>query len=171
MAMSDLKKCRRLSIIPRWSIVPTIRRQSVAEHSFQVVALSHWLAEKHKNAPRVSFVCEVLVAASYHDADEALTGDLPGGPVKQINWDEKVVAKGQVWAVVKLADMVEAYLFLKEEELLGNQNLQQITDAYEAEINSLIRYVDFRDGVKPDKLLEQITKQTLGFDLQEHRHD
>lgn len=170
MAMSDLKKCRRLSIIPRWSIVPTIHRQSVAEHSFQVIALSRWLAEKHRNAPRVSFVCKVLVAALYHDMDEALTGDPPGGPLKKVEWDEKVAAEGQVWAVVKLADMIEAHLFLMEEELLGNKNLQQIIDAYELDINALIRHIEFRDGVEPDKLLGQIMKQALGFDLQEHRY-
>lgn len=116
---------RRLSVVPRWSVVPVLRRQSVAEHSFHVTTLSMWLVGLHSKANDEKFELSVMRYAMTHDVKEAGEGDAPT-PSK-----EKTEANGddQVKVVVKCADILEALLFIHEEKLLGNQmGMDEIID-------------------------------------------
>jgi 5'-deoxynucleotidase YfbR-like HD superfamily hydrolase len=61
-----------LSHVPRWSIVPTVRSQTVGDHSFRVGVLYLELASRLKLQPTL----EALSAALWHDGAEARTGDI-----------------------------------------------------------------------------------------------
>ena len=75
----------RVKLIERWSLMFSVRKENVAEHSLQVGMIAHGLAliknkyfDGNINADRVTTL------AMYHDASEVITGDLPT-PVKYSN--------------------------------------------------------------------------------------
>jgi 5'-deoxynucleotidase YfbR-like HD superfamily hydrolase len=71
---------RVMSALQRWGIVRCLQRQSVAEHSFYVAIYSDAVADLLGwEEPRR---LHLLRAALWHDADEIVTGDIPG-PVKR----------------------------------------------------------------------------------------
>lgn len=123
----------RLSVVKRWGIVRTIHTQSVAEHVFNVQRICIKLAPYFKI---VDFedLFELSQAALHHDDDEAVLGDIPGPAKAHVHTDEKGVDVGATaWytdssdaikAIVKLADMLEAYHFLTMEFKLGNVYLR-----------------------------------------------
>ena len=134
-----LRWLRRLSVVPRWSVVPVLRRQSVAEHSFHVTALALWLVSLHTRRGDGKFELEVLRYALTHDIREAGEGDAPS-PSKP-----KAEASGddQVKVVVKCADILEAIMFTHEESMLGNRmGVEQIIDHLYNEFVDWWRYFD-----------------------------
>jgi 5'-deoxynucleotidase YfbR-like HD superfamily hydrolase len=125
--MSDnksLRWSRRLSVVPRWVIVPTIQRQNVAEHSYHVAQTARWLMQFHASKEHEgawqSLKAQVIELALDHDLDEAATGDRPT-PSKQ----GKVYHAGmpQSAIILKVADILEALAFLHEEKQMGNTRL------------------------------------------------
>lgn len=117
MKIETLQDSRRLAHVPRWSVVPVIRRQYVAEHSYNVAMLAWWIADELKIPPH-----KVIEKALMHDTGEAITGDLPS-PVKGRG---DVLGSTLEEAIVKLADYMDAYLYTSEEEQLGNTCLQSV---------------------------------------------
>jgi len=113
---------RRLSFIPRWSVVPITRPQSVAEHSFHVSTLALWLCGWHARRYHGNFVHAVMVYAHTHDIEEAKHGDHPS-PTKPFKTPNK---EDQVKVLVKCADVLEAIQKVYEEALTGNK----IAEAY-----------------------------------------
>lgn len=114
--MRAFKMMRRLSIVPRWAVVQTTRKQSVAEHSYGVALFSTMLLEVHARGKEPAFRLEVLEYSIEHDKEESVTGDVPS-PSKQ----SKAIDKSdQVRILVKCADLLEAMAFMYEEILLGN---------------------------------------------------
>lgn len=139
---------RVLATVPRWGIVPTNRQQSVAEHSYYVSlyvaemlgmsAFNHWDSDRKFAALR---------AALIHDAPEALMSDIPG-PVKRRIRDEDAYHQfelelmgrlnytdrhGYQWhtdegidALIKVADLIDEYFYLRMERLMGNGILERI---------------------------------------------
>ena len=75
----------RMKYITRWSLMHSIRAESLSEHTCDTALLAHMLcliARRYTGTP-----CRpktVAVAALYHDAPEILTGDMPT-PVKYKN--------------------------------------------------------------------------------------
>lgn len=67
----------RASGVTRWHIVRTLRPQSLAEHTFDVVMIARAIA---KIAGYDDY--EIIKAALLHDLDEIVTGDIPT-PTKQ----------------------------------------------------------------------------------------
>lgn len=134
----ELRDLYRLSHIYRWSIVDTERKQSVAEHSYftALIAfqlLTHLLDDENGAPDSFRIECEIstLLWGLTHDTMEVFTADIPT-PVKKLLDMSKLDAaldeidgiyknaKGMVsddpfvLAVVKLADMIEAWKFIKE---------------------------------------------------------
>ena len=113
---------QRLSIVPRWVVLRTIQRQSVAEHCFNVERIAVQIAMEWFRIANVKELHEISQLALHHDDEEAITGDIPS-PAKEpkseaeIEEDLKFVA----YAIVKLADIMEAYWFLRMEIAMGNQ--------------------------------------------------
>lgn len=135
---------RTASIVPRWSIVHTLCRDTLSNHSFfvayyalQIARLVGWYRDYH--APLMEY-------ALVHDMDEIITGDIVS-PVKHavvdperlntlvqpilqdrmptvtaamIMADVPEPLRPEIKALVKAADRLDALLFLITEMRLGN---------------------------------------------------
>lgn len=140
------REIRILSNIYRWAVVPTIRRQSVAEHSFFVACLVSHLCRETGIEKAVGVTRDELVqAALFHDLDEVITGDIPGPTYRVVksapSWKEWLTMKVRMWfpwieepkkpafKVVQLCDCLEAFLFLREEVELGNSGVTRNLDS------------------------------------------
>lgn len=132
---------RRLSVVPRWVIVPTIFKQDVAQHSFYVALytdrlcrLLGWPAKD-----RAAAVAQAL----RHDMEEVMQGDIPGPAKKRIgvrkHVDQQALEEAfpeyrevssagplAVSLVVKAADYLEAAMFMARELAVGNKNMHRI---------------------------------------------
>lgn len=77
----------RLRLIYRWSLMRTIEKENLAEHSLQVAFVAHALAMiKNKYYDGKVNPDRIAVIAMYHDSSEIFTGDLPT-PIKYFNQD------------------------------------------------------------------------------------
>lgn len=109
-----LRWLRRLSVVPRWSVVPTLRQQNVATHSYYVTCIALMLLHYHKMGSNKDFCLSVLKLSLTHDILEAAEGDSPS-PSKKAS-----MTRDQVYVVMKVADILEAYMFVQEEIGMGN---------------------------------------------------
>lgn len=164
-----LADLRRLSYVPRWAIVPTIQRQNVIEHTGHVCMLAHvfyLFAEARGDTEITSLGYEAIMReALTHDAGEALLGDTPS-PTKRALRARGVVSvdhlEGNVrsWltgtrsdrtdrrikTLVSWLDVLEAAMFLSEEEAMGNRRI-------EAPVRELTgRALDMAAMVSPPRL-------------------
>ncbi len=141
----------RLKLIRRWGLMRNIEQENDMEHSMQTAMIAHGLAVLGNRRYGRSLNPETVVTmALYHDASEALTGDLPT-PVKYRNPEIKnayqdIEARArqrlcamlpadlqadfapylqpdetsEIWQLVKAADRLSAYIKCLTEEKLGN---------------------------------------------------
>lgn len=141
----------RLKLIRRWGLMRNIEQENDMEHSMQTAVIAHGLAVLGNRRYGRSVNPETVVTmALYHDASEALTGDLPT-PVKYRNPEMQTAyhdienrarqrllcmlpkdmqpdfapyiqpdESGECWQLVKAADRISAYLKCLTEEKLGN---------------------------------------------------
>lgn len=140
---------RNMATVKRWGIVPTIKDQSDAEHTFFVICYVNDICTYLEVTDDVRLAA--LKYAIWHDMDEILTGDVPGPHkqhfmIKNSNWMfksmEKIFkrrtdrmygrftngAEGKneaMHTIVKSADLIESVLFLVEENRLGNSNVNE----------------------------------------------
>lgn len=124
-----LRKGLRLQFVPRWSIIPTINKQSVAEHSHRVGVTCLWLLDQADNI--IIDRAEVLEYALRHDEWESVTGDSPAvAKHRGLVVDNTVNMKVQpaTKAIVKLADVFETLRFLMDEEGMGNKSVDNVFD-------------------------------------------
>lgn len=104
----------RAGDVTRWHIVATARKQSLAEHQFNVAMIARAIGEEmHLD---IALITEI---ALFHDMDEVVIGDIPTptkerlnkynikwpGPKTDTHWPEV--------HVVKCADLIEAMWFLE----------------------------------------------------------
>lgn len=140
----DLRWGRRLSFVPRWGVLPTIRRQSVAEHCFHVARTAMWLLQFVD--PNFKYLrSDTIELALCHDDEEAVTGDHPSPrkdpkPLKSMNSAE---------VIVKVADILEGMAFLHEEAYMGNRH--GIMEAKSYMLNKLDIYWEKFPWQGPDK--------------------
>lgn len=151
---------RVLASVPRWAIVPTIKQQSVAEHSYYVslyVAellglriFDHWDPERKFMALR---------AALIHDAPEARMSDIPGpvkrgikDPAKYDALERQVMAGfgytdrwGYQWhtdseidIVVKAADLIDEFFYLNMEASYGSKIVTVLLDQVEYRLKTAL---------------------------------
>ena len=119
---------RDLTGIQRWTIVPSLHGQNVAEHSFMVAVYADQLATYFGwNGDRGA----LLRYALWHDVEELFTGDVPrpvkyktfGGEARKWldAWLTKSFPKGEwrkpddavLTGLVRLADCVDAVLWVR----------------------------------------------------------
>lgn len=155
--LTDLED--RLSVIPRWVLVRTIQKQSVAEHSFRVAIIADRLAQRAFGITDLSKLYMIYRCAREHDLVEALSGDI-ASPVKpyfnerELENDNKNLFAGGVPSeyaadikqIVKLADLIEMSQFLYMEKCLGNLYINNVFD----EVNAKMHAYAASAGVKID---------------------
>jgi 5'-deoxynucleotidase YfbR-like HD superfamily hydrolase len=130
---------RDMSYVPRWGILRSIRKQSVAEHSYYVALYADQLATLIQWEGDTA---ALLQYALLHDIDETITGDIPG-PVKRAAFDKTkmwdkirdTMARRfgainvfrlnnplpEIKAIVAVADSIDEISYLIEETILGNK--------------------------------------------------
>ena len=145
----------RMRYINRWGLMRNTDPENIQEHSHMVAVLAHALAviENRYFGGQIDSGA-VAVAALYHDASEILTGDMPT-PIKYDNPDIQAaykqiesaaegrllamlpealradfepaitMADPEVYALVKAADKLSAYLKCVEELKAGNTEFQK----------------------------------------------
>lgn len=157
------REIRTLAFVPRWAIIRTNRQQNVAEHSFfvaiyadQIASMIGWMGRR-----------DVLFRLSlYHDLDETLTGDIVA-PAKRVmaeaaqtGWNlvekwldqtmQNRISTYKAWArpeakdieemekILAVADILEAVLYLADEEFSGNKNCLSVRIHCMALLNNAI---------------------------------
>ena len=133
---------RLLSSVKRWSVVHTIRQQSVGEH----LALGLLLCEDLFNKIPIASGSreDVLRGFLTHDLFEVITNDAPSSVntlIKNIAgdaWREKIGVLAQkvgvtkfiptdgVRVIVRYVDLLESVQFLMQEKLMGNQLVGEV---------------------------------------------
>jgi len=127
----------RLSVVPRWTILSTIQKQSVAEHCFNVERIARQIAEHWFMIIGVADLALISQLALHHDDDEALTSDIPSTAKRDL-FSEKYLDKHRaLWynrdtmerRIVKLADYMESFWFLSMEVAMGNKYITEHRNA------------------------------------------
>lgn len=127
----------RMSVVKRWSVVETIRKQSVAEHSYNVAIMADRIARRLSDDLKLAHAA--VLYALYHDKIESVTGDFPSYMKAHVNehpmsllvdgLDEEETNDGSagddpmVRFIVKCADYIDACVFLRMEISLGNRSV------------------------------------------------
>lgn len=137
---------RVLQHVPRWSIIRTIRQQSVAEHSYYVALYATFISQFLEM--RIKDQMYVTQLALVHDFDEMMTGDLPTPYKANIKamylGAEKYTSASTSMQlsiinteptnrkyceeVVKVADLFEAKMYLVDELSMGNTTIQRLIE-------------------------------------------
>lgn len=135
----DQRKVRSLQSVRRFNFERMNRYQSVAEHSLMVAFLADELATMAgcSDLDRLT----VLRAAMYHDAPEAVTGDIPFLVRRKLNAVVMEALDGEairelglpafhvpleLQRVVDFADVLELAMYLQEELQSGNYFIRTI---------------------------------------------
>lgn len=141
---------RTASVVPRWSIVWTLTRDTVANHSFyvafyarQIALLIDWC-----DSERIKHLDQLVYRALVDDLDETITGDIVSPVKAQIVDDRKAESyiadkmverlptvmntlsimdsgtpepiRDEMRRIIKAADRLDAVIFLTIEKRLGN---------------------------------------------------
>lgn len=163
-----VRRLRRLSVVPRWAIIHTIQRQNVAEHSYHVAWIALWLLQflrsYSETVPSHRMMMEAIISygALVHDEAEALSGDIAtpykigrmGDEIKRYESEHKLGAcrlSEEHQALLKLADLLEAAVFIYEEGRLGNPTLNdEIMPEIRAKITKVWHELDTNDEAPAD---------------------
>jgi len=151
----------RASGVTRWHIVRTVRPQSLAEHTFDVVMIARAIA---KIAGHNDY--EITKAALLHDLDEIVTGDIPTptkGRARDNGWNLNELYKGITGRelspdeslIVKLADKMADLHWLWLHALGPHSNR-----VYE------IMADEFNNYVRSDAIPDNIREATLDVQMQ-----
>lgn len=126
----------RLSTVPRWGIVRTIQKQTVMEHCGRVAIIANRIAIKWFGILDAITLYETINFALHHDDVEAVSGDVPS-IVKDLVNEEGMKARyckelrpipvsDMARKIVRIADKMEALIFINTEMALGNDTLRLI---------------------------------------------
>lgn len=136
----------RLSTVRRWTILHMIRQQSVAEHSYNVCILAERIAVHWFNIQDPGTLYNIQKWALRHDRSEAFTGDYPTivkdlldeAGLEARYADLLPTSKHQfdigVQQIVKLADRIDAIIFLKMEISMGNKTVAHVAASIERDL-------------------------------------
>lgn len=128
----------RMSVVKRWGVVQTIRQQSLAEHSYNVAVLALRISREWFGMSYDAVLLSVLEWSLHHDSWETITGDPPSYMKPYIDEARAIdtfIANGAgenfpdkphndfARIVVKIADYIDALIFLRMEVSLGNKSV------------------------------------------------
>lgn len=145
-SVEKLKNFRPLNIqdilraedVKRWTIVNTTRNQSLAEHTFNVIAISRDLCRRLKKVDD-----QAIKYAFDHDLDEILTGDIPTPAKKMMGVNSQYVGKSRERctsldvAIVSVSDVIEAIRYININGL--GRHAAQVVDYLVNKLNDKIR--------------------------------
>lgn len=181
---STLRKLFHLAIVPRWVIVEMERPQTVAEHTFKVMALVEYIGTRIQEIFGINLDWSHLYEeAMYHDIDEALSGDIPApfkkkylsghglGPAcEPMAMPEEESDYLIENSIIVIADLLEAYIYAykyqknhnnitdgKEDECTSNLRLG-LLDSYNEKLDIFIKYLDNEghEGYKIRSICEEV---------------
>lgn len=118
----ELAHALTLSHVPRWVIVDTVKKQSVADHTIRTLYFAVEIAHRiHRTYTIMSIdIPRLALIAAFHDVTESTTGDVPTPFKRKLEADQNVIwpdkgskADGIEGAIVNMADAVEALTFLR----------------------------------------------------------
>ena len=127
--MLDFKLAQtlKLSAIDRWLIVDMSRKQSVAEHSYNVAMISVTIADNIHTITSQSIYEEIMYWSLVHDLPEMVTGDIPTTMKKYIDanrmaddlyplWKQhkNIINGSAAMDIVKAADYLDAIQFAQK---------------------------------------------------------
>lgn len=129
----------RMKFIRRWGLMHTTYPENVQEHSQRVALIAHALAIiRNREFDGDVDADRVAARALYHDASEALTGDMPA-PVKYFNPEIRdAYHRIEETAAAKLLEMVPDELRDDYEALLTGEDGAGADD----EIDTLVKAAD-----------------------------
>jgi len=108
MAQCEILDLLSLNNIKRWTTVDTLRIQTVAEHTFNVLVYSLAIAKEIEIRYDKTIDFQALaMTILYHDSNEIITGDLPS------DTKEEIYPMEIVPCIIKIADTIEALIFIK----------------------------------------------------------
>lgn len=151
----------RASGVTRWHIVRTVRPQSLAEHTFDVVMIARAVA---KNAGYDDY--EIIKAALLHDLDEIVTGDIPT-PSKQR-------ARANGWELNDLYRDITGREITEDESLII-QIADRMADLYWLWLHALgphankvyeLLATEFNDWIRSDKIPDNIKEAAIDVQVQ-----
>lgn len=95
-----------LSYVKRWVVAPMYREQSVAEHTFRVLAIARYIYKSALPDNHDGLWGFISMACMDHDVEEVYSGDVPG-PQKDATGLSWPPPDSRSKAIVKVADSVE----------------------------------------------------------------
>jgi hypothetical protein len=110
--------------VTRWSTVPVLHRENNGTHMYHVARIADLIHTATNSA--VDWKA-MMRWALIHDADEALHGDLPS-PSFLANHKPRPDVPHDIYNIVKMADVLDAYMYLNWERRLGNNFPDLIID-------------------------------------------
>lgn len=171
---------RMAMVVNRWSTIPAIKRQNIAEHSFYVALYTDFLCKllKWPHPRRYLAIHWALI----HDMPETVTSDIPG-PVKRTitskaalrNLEDRLFQEFEegyghdpsdrnVALVVKAANLIDEVFYLHSERLLGNQFLDHVFANSWRRLVKALTAVDLPQAIGTIKLeLEEMKRGVVGL--------
>lgn len=169
MSTRRINDLLNLAHVQHWHNVPTLRKPSVAEHSYRVAALTLEMCTALFITDTDTL--DALRWAIMHDGPEAETGDLPG-PIKKLlpaglwtklegllcPWFGKLNIRTVPYQIVRVADRMETLIFIMEAGRLAEAKAAEDHIRHEliAEISVLSRMIDMP---KLDARLDRIIRE------------
>lgn len=157
----------RMKYIARWSLMRSVSKENIAEHSQMVAIIAHGLAVINNKEFGGNLSSDrAATIALFHECSEVLTGDLPT-PIKYFNpqlnvaykdlesiandkllhslpdnmqaeYEPLIYGEGDPeYRLVKAADKLSAYIKCIEEERLGNEEFIRAKDKIRRELSKM----------------------------------
>lgn len=177
---------RMLAVIPRWSVLPRTRDQSVAEHSFYValyvdklVIMLKWPVARRYQA---------VQHALKHDMPEIVTGDIMG-PVKRTisnpkareelelrvlaslgeYYTHEIHPPAEIKRVLKAANIIDEFFYTQMEVSMGNKSLIRMRDMVTVRLARALQPLGLSD-LLPD-LMKEAESMAEGLDFPQEDSD
>ena len=116
-----LRGLLRLSTVPRWCVIPTLNKQSAAEHTFNTLAIFDYLWHEFDLVFISDFEYgDVAYHLLHHDEDEAVSGDIPSNHKHKLSIVDEKHLSTKVLTVAKFCDLLEMVIFIETEKSMGN---------------------------------------------------
>lgn len=188
------REYRELSVVPRWTIIRTIQKQNVAEHSYYVTLYAGQIADLIGWQGSRS---TLLDYALRHDLEETYMSDIPGPSKRAVAGDRRrydehcrtenikrfgddyaarlaypsdrciavyVKLTKEIKAIIKVADLLDECFFLCLDQQMGNHGLQLVFEA------SMKRLCDAIAALPEGKQSKSELERNLMEAVYEHRN-